>query len=62
MTGERKIVIGTDAGVFIKTEGQSSVRPVLSCDNVTQVAVMERHHILLVLTGKRRMTLRLLGI
>lgn len=52
MTGERKIVIGTDAGVFIKTEGQSSVRPVLSCDNVTQVAVMERHHILLVLTDK----------
>ncbi|KAI9314751.1 CNH domain-containing protein [Dichotomocladium elegans] len=52
-SGEQKIVIGTDSGVYIKAEGNSSsVRRVLALENVTQAAVMERHHILLVLADK----------
>jgi hypothetical protein len=50
--GERKIAIGTDNGVFLKTENQdSSVRRIIQTETVIQLAVMEKHHILIVLTG-----------
>ncbi|KAI9253531.1 CNH domain-containing protein [Phascolomyces articulosus] len=51
--GEQKIVIGTDVGVYIKSLSQSNdLRRVLPSDNVTQVLMMERQHILLVLADK----------
>ncbi|KAG0184514.1 RHO1 GDP-GTP exchange protein 2 [Apophysomyces sp. BC1034] len=50
--GKAKVAIGTDVGVYVKTVGDSTARRVLSCENVTQLAVMEKHHILLVLTDK----------
>lgn len=50
---ERKIAIGTDNGVFFKTEGQdNSVRRIIQSESVVQLAVMEKYHILIVLTGK----------
>lgn len=49
---EKKIAIGTDSGVFFKTEGQDSVRRIIQCESVTQMAVIEKYHILIVLTGK----------
>ncbi|CEP19085.1 hypothetical protein [Parasitella parasitica] len=50
---ERKIAIGTENGVFFKTEGQdNSVRRIIQCDNVIQLAIMEKYHILIVLTEK----------
>ncbi|KAI9488223.1 CNH domain-containing protein [Zychaea mexicana] len=53
VNGEQKIVIGTDVGVYIKSLQQASdIRRVLPSDNVTQVAMMERQHILLVLADK----------
>lgn len=50
--GDYKLVIGTDIGVYVMTVGQNDASRVIICDNVTQVAIMERHHILLVLAGK----------
>ena len=51
---ERKIAIGTDNGVFFKTEGQdNSVRRIIQCESVIQLGIMEKHHILIVLTGKK---------
>ncbi|KAF7730944.1 RHO1 GDP-GTP exchange protein 2 [Apophysomyces ossiformis] len=50
--GKSKVAIGTDIGVYVKTVGENTARRVLSCENVTQLAVMEKHHILLVLTDK----------
>ncbi|CAO3703395.1 unnamed protein product [Rhizopus stolonifer] len=50
---ERKIAIGTDNGLFFKTEGQdNSVRRIVQCDSVLQLGIMEKHHILIVLTEK----------
>ncbi|CEI88286.1 hypothetical protein RMCBS344292_02677 [Rhizopus microsporus] len=50
---ERKIAIGTDNGVFFKTEGQdNSVRRIIQCESVIQLGIMEKHHILIVLTEK----------
>jgi hypothetical protein len=50
---EKKIAIGTDNGVFFKTEGQdNSVRRIIQCESVLQLAVMEQFHILIVLTDK----------
>lgn len=52
-TGERKIAIGTDNGVFFKTEGNdNSVRRIIQCESVIQLAVIEKFHILVVLTEK----------
>ena len=49
------MVIGTDVGVYIKSLQQANdLRRVLPSDNVTQVAMMERQHILLVLAGKEK--------
>lgn len=51
--GEKKIAIGTENGVFFKTEGQdNSVRRIIQCESVIQLAVMEKYHILIVLTEK----------
>ncbi|KAI8138328.1 CNH domain-containing protein [Fennellomyces sp. T-0311] len=53
INGEQKIVIGTDVAVFIKSLQQpGELRRVLTCDNVTHMAIMERQHILLVLADK----------
>jgi hypothetical protein len=53
MNKEKKIAIGTDNGVFFKTEGQdNSVRRIIQCESVIQLAVMEKYHILIVLTEK----------
>ncbi|KAL0135608.1 CNH domain-containing protein [Mucor lusitanicus] len=50
---EKKIAIGTDNGVFFKTEGQdNSVRRIIQCESVIQLAIMEKYHILIVLTEK----------
>ncbi|KAI9475977.1 MAG: CNH domain-containing protein [Benjaminiella poitrasii] len=50
---EKRIAIGTDNGVFFKTEGQSnSIRRIIQCESVIQLAVMEKYHILIVLTEK----------
>jgi hypothetical protein len=50
---ERKIAIGTDNGVFFKTEGHdNSVRRIIQCESVIQLAVIEKYHILVVLTEK----------
>ncbi|KAI8098132.1 CNH domain-containing protein [Gilbertella persicaria] len=52
-TGEKKIAIGTENGVFFKTEGQDhSVRRIIQCESVLQMAVIEKFHILVVLTEK----------
>ncbi|KAI7901525.1 CNH domain-containing protein [Cokeromyces recurvatus] len=52
-TQERKIAIGTDNGVFFKTEGRdNSIRRIIQCESVIQLAVMEKYHILIVLTEK----------
>lgn len=48
---EKKIAIGTDNGVFFKTEGQESVRRIIQCESVVQLDVIEKYHILIVLTG-----------
>ncbi|KAI8341006.1 CNH domain-containing protein [Choanephora cucurbitarum] len=53
ISGERKIAIGTENGVFFKTEGQdSSVRRIIQCESVLQMAMIEKFHILVVLTEK----------
>ncbi|KAI9351655.1 CNH domain-containing protein [Pilaira anomala] len=49
---EKKIAIGTDNGVFFKTEGQESVRRIIQCESVVQLDVIEKYHILIVLTEK----------
>ncbi|KAG2231389.1 hypothetical protein INT48_004424 [Thamnidium elegans] len=49
---EKKIAIGTDNGVFFKTEGQDSVRRIIQCESVIQLGVIEKYHILVVLTEK----------
>lgn len=49
---EKKIAIGTDNGVFFKTEGQDSVRRIIQCESVIQLGVIEKYHILVVLTGE----------
>ncbi|KAI8384468.1 CNH domain-containing protein [Radiomyces spectabilis] len=52
INNEYKVAIGTDIGVYFKTVGQSNVRRVIACENVKQLAVLEKHHILLVLSEK----------
>ncbi|ORZ21220.1 CNH domain-domain-containing protein [Absidia repens] len=47
-----KVAIGTDAGVYFKTVNQNNLRRVINCENVTQLAVMDKHHILLVLADR----------
>ncbi|CAO3589804.1 unnamed protein product [Absidia cylindrospora] len=49
---EYKVAIGTDAGVYFKTVNQNNLRRVINCENVTQLAVMDKHHILLVLADR----------
>lgn len=50
---ESKVAIGTDNGVFFKTEGHdSSVRRIIQCESVIQLGVIEKFHILIVLTEK----------
>ncbi|KAI9478501.1 MAG: CNH domain-containing protein [Benjaminiella poitrasii] len=51
---ERKLAIGTDTGVYIKSidNHQTAIRRVLSTESVTQLAVLDKYHILLVLADK----------
>ena len=53
--GGRKLVVGTDAGVYLvdrRPQGAVKPRRVLDLRSVTQVDVLEQHSILLVLTEK----------
>ncbi|KAF9436303.1 RHO1 GDP-GTP exchange protein 2 [Entomortierella beljakovae] len=53
LDGKRRIVIGTDDGVYVGLEGDpSGFRLALREQQVGQVSVLEGYHILLVLTGK----------
>ncbi|KAI8637500.1 CNH domain-containing protein [Parasitella parasitica] len=49
---KRKLAVGTDTGIFFKDLNGHGNRKVLSSDNVTQLAVLERFNILLVLADK----------
>ncbi|KAI7887930.1 CNH domain-containing protein [Mucor mucedo] len=49
---EHKIAVGTDTGVYFKSIDRVGIRKVLSCENVTQLAILEEYHILLVLADK----------
>lgn len=51
--GIRMVAIGTELGVWMGIEGDTNnLRKVLSMDEVTQIGVLEEHHIFLVLAGK----------
>ncbi|KAG2232198.1 hypothetical protein INT48_004126 [Thamnidium elegans] len=52
INNEAHIAVGTDTGVHFKSLHRLSTRKVLSCENVTQLAVLEKYHILLVLADK----------
>lgn len=47
---EKILLVGTDNGVYIKSY-DGTVRRIITCEEVTQLAVLERHHILLILAG-----------
>lgn len=46
------MVVGTDTGVYFKSYSIQGIRKVLNCENVSQIAVLDKYHILLVLSGK----------
>lgn len=51
--GARKLVLGTDAGVFVcDRKSSSKPRKVLDCKNVSQIEVLEIYGIVLVLSDK----------
>lgn len=54
MHNEHKIAVGTDTGIYFKSIDRVGIRKVLSCENVTQLALLEKYHILLVLAGKKK--------
>lgn len=46
------IAVGTNMGVYVGVEGDAnSIRQVLALSDVTQMAVLEEQHILVVLAG-----------
>lgn len=49
---EQNMAVGTDTGVYFKAYGVQGIRKVLNCENVSQIEVLEKYHILLVLSGK----------
>ncbi|KAI8888823.1 hypothetical protein K501DRAFT_135274, partial [Backusella circina FSU 941] len=49
---KENLVIGTDTGVYFKSIGSVKIEHVLNGINVTQIHVLEEHHILLVLADK----------
>lgn len=49
--GQRMVAIGTEQGVWMGTEGSSSLTKVLNTASITQLAVLQDYHILLVLAG-----------
>lgn len=50
--GIRMIAIGTNLGVWMGMEGDTtSMRHVLSLSDITQMAVLEHEHILVILAG-----------
>lgn len=51
---ERKLAVGTDTGVYFKSLDTGAVKKALSCENVKKLAVLDKYHILLVLTGKKK--------
>ncbi|CDS05257.1 hypothetical protein LRAMOSA07786 [Lichtheimia ramosa] len=50
--GQRMVAIGTEQGVWMGTEGSSSLTKVLNTASITQLAVLQDYHILLVLADK----------
>lgn len=46
------MAVGTDTGIYFRSTDRNGIHKVLSCENVTQLAVLEKYHILLVLAGK----------
>ncbi|CAO3688875.1 unnamed protein product [Rhizopus microsporus] len=52
-TNIRMIAVGTQQGIWMGIEGDTNtIKLVLSISDVTQIAVLEDHHILLILAGK----------
>ncbi|KAI8985074.1 CNH domain-containing protein [Pilobolus umbonatus] len=52
-TGIRMLAVGTQQGVWMGIEGDTNtISPVLTISEVNQIAVLEDHHILLVLSDK----------
>jgi hypothetical protein len=48
------IAVGTQQGIWMGIEGDTNtINLVLSISDVTQIAVLEEHHILLVLSGMK---------
>lgn len=45
------MAVGTDTGIYFRSIERSGIYKALSCENVTQLAVLEKYHILLVLSG-----------
>lgn len=53
--GIRMVAIGTELGIWMGIEGDTNnLRKVLSIDEVTQIGVLEEHHIFLVLAGNEK--------
>lgn len=53
-TNIRMIAVGTQQGIWMGIEGDTNtINLVLSISDVTQIAVLEEHHILLVLSGMK---------
>ncbi|KAI9266632.1 CNH domain-containing protein [Phascolomyces articulosus] len=50
--GAQKLAIGTSTGVYFKTIDQGRARPIIALKNVTQIGVMQKYQILLVLADK----------
>lgn len=51
--GIRMVAIGTETGVWMGMEGDTNnLRKVLHIGDVTQVGVLEEHHVFLVLAGE----------
>ncbi|KAI8380251.1 CNH domain-containing protein [Blakeslea trispora] len=49
---EKKLVVGTDTGVYIITIKNNAIKKVLSTENVMQISILEKYHILIVLADK----------
>ncbi|KAL9560055.1 hypothetical protein MBANPS3_000120 [Mucor bainieri] len=50
--GERKLAVGTDTGIYFKSLDGHGLKRALSSENVTQLAVLDKYNILLVLADK----------
>lgn len=48
---QRKIAIGTSTGVYFKTVGSGRPRLIIALKDVTQIGVIEKNQLLIVLTG-----------